>query len=508
MAIKNLFTIFENRLNQIEEQREKSARVFAHYYSFPLDKTKQVIKSAFSAIVLKDKITKNNNPFTKNSELEKAVDDCLSDAFYAVYTEKNILQEFQKRFPDGVSIAKDSSTTAPKISFIAGTYQQKRLGNKKRDRTIVTDNLLVDAVNKLIDLVPKKLDKPFGKSSYKKHLASFRKDRNAAGNHYAPQISGIGIGLHGDEDENTTVAMLAFLDGVKKASKNFKPQMGGKANQYFDEQVNKINNVFGVRKGLKVSKRTLEEYIKDPKLIDTIEVSIEYGTNLSQKEQASFDAKILKEEMKEAKKAAMDGLTKFSGLKDYVALEGSKRLKDRIADGVPLTALENVTGNLKKKSVKKRLPKKNTRKRKTTSMQKRGSKRRTERKVSKTVGRKGKVHYGRKNGQAGIHNPIALKELINQQLPSRILPKMQAPALVNRTGRFRHSAEVTNVMIGPRGGTQIDYTYQRNPYEVFEPGSGSPLANQYRDPRRIIGGTIREIAQQIMSKKFITVRRV
>ena len=85
---------------------------------------------------------------------------------------------------------------------------------------------------------------------------------------------------------------------------------------------------------------------------------------------------------------------------------------------------------------------------------------------------------------------------------------MQAPALVNRTGRFRHSAEVTNVVIGPRGGTQIDYTYQRNPYEVFEPGSGSPLANQYRDPRRIIGGTIREIAQQIMSKKFITVRRV
>lgn len=105
-------------------------------------------------------------------------------------------------------------------------------------------------------------------------------------------------------------------------------------------------------------------------------------------------------------------------------------------------------------------------------------------------------------------SPIALKELINQQLPSRILPKMQAPALVNRTGRFRHSAEVTNVVVGPRGGTQIDYTYQRNPYEVFEPGSGSPLANQYRDPRRIIGGTVREIAQEIMGKKFITIRRV
>ena len=105
-------------------------------------------------------------------------------------------------------------------------------------------------------------------------------------------------------------------------------------------------------------------------------------------------------------------------------------------------------------------------------------------------------------------DPIALKELINNLLPSKILPKMQSPALVNRTGRFRESAEVTNVLIGPRGGVQIDYTYQRNPYEVFEPGSGSPLANQYRDPRRIIGGTIREIAQQIMGKKFIKTRRV
>ena len=93
-------------------------------------------------------------------------------------------------------------------------------------------------------------------------------------------------------------------------------------------------------------------------------------------------------------------------------------------------------------------------------------------------------------------------------LPDVILQKMQSPALVNRTGRFRRSAEVTNAMIGPRGGVQIDYTYARDPYEVFEPGSGSPLANQYRDPRRIIGGSVREIAQSIMGKKFVRVRRV
>jgi hypothetical protein len=105
-------------------------------------------------------------------------------------------------------------------------------------------------------------------------------------------------------------------------------------------------------------------------------------------------------------------------------------------------------------------------------------------------------------------NPLALAELINKMLPEAILAKMQAPALVNRTGRFRESAEVTNVMVGPRGGTNVEYTYQRNPYEVFEPGSGSPLANQYRDPRKIIGGTVRELAQVIMGRKFVKTRRV
>ena len=113
-----------------------------------------------------------------------------------------------------------------------------------------------------------------------------------------------------------------------------------------------------------------------------------------------------------------------------------------------------------------------------------------------------------KQQQAIRGNVLALKELINKMLPDVILQKMQSPALVNRTGRFRRSAEVTNAMIGPRGGVQIDYTYARDPYEVFEPGSGSPLANQYRDPRRIIGGSVREIAQSIMGKKFVRVRRV
>ena len=103
------------------------------------------------------------------------------------------------------------------------------------------------------------------------------------------------------------------------------------------------------------------------------------------------------------------------------------------------------------------------------------------------------------------NSPVALRNLLNEVLPMEVAKRMNAPALRFRTGRFANSARVENVHVGPRGGTQIDYTYMRNPYETFEPGGkqGSTL----RDPRRLIGGTLREIATGIIGSKF-TVRRV
>jgi len=103
-------------------------------------------------------------------------------------------------------------------------------------------------------------------------------------------------------------------------------------------------------------------------------------------------------------------------------------------------------------------------------------------------------------------NVLKLKNLINAMLPEALLAQMELPRLRNRTGRFRSSAQVTDIRIGPRGGTEIDYTYQLNPYQTFEPGGAQGSVN--RDPRALIGGTIREIAQELMGKKFIKTRRV
>jgi hypothetical protein len=83
---------------------------------------------------------------------------------------------------------------------------------------------------------------------------------------------------------------------------------------------------------------------------------------------------------------------------------------------------------------------------------------------------------------------------------------MTYPRLVNRTGRFSESAQVLSADTTPKGGTSIAYTYQKDPYQLFERGR-SRLATPDREPRDIIDASIRSIAQEMMLGRFYT-RRV
>ena len=94
---------------------------------------------------------------------------------------------------------------------------------------------------------------------------------------------------------------------------------------------------------------------------------------------------------------------------------------------------------------------------------------------------------------------------MNELLPQLVASKMTAPALQFRTGRFANSARVENVNIGPRGGVHVDYTYQRDPYETFEPGNKQ--GSTQRDPRKIIGESVREIALSIIGRQPTSIRR-
>ncbi len=100
---------------------------------------------------------------------------------------------------------------------------------------------------------------------------------------------------------------------------------------------------------------------------------------------------------------------------------------------------------------------------------------------------------------------VSLKSLlpyINKRIRDRVRANMGSPKLNYQTGVFAGSVAAVNA-----SETAIYYTYQRAPYRVFEfPNGAEGLATPDRDPRKIIGETIREIAAEKMRARFDTIR--
>jgi len=200
---------------------------------------------------------------------------------------------------------------------------------------------------------------------------------------------------------------------------------------------------------------------------------------------------------------------KAMGFKTAADFRGSKSFRDVKKEevlnkvGTKLAKSVNVTAKVPKK------PKPS--KRKKTYKPKNVKKPKYSSEKAIAVSKKGKKAK-RKTAAARIakdsHSPIALQQLLNKALAKELQKNMTGVyprSLEYRTGRFAQSAEVTSIVPFPKM-TQIQYTYQKDPYQVFEPEGGNPLASRGRDPKNIIGGTIRELAQSIMGSRFGLVR--
>ena len=101
---------------------------------------------------------------------------------------------------------------------------------------------------------------------------------------------------------------------------------------------------------------------------------------------------------------------------------------------------------------------------------------------------------------------FSLVALLNAKLPQKILKNMGEPGLVNRSGRFASSVRVVDAVTTPQGYPSFGYTYQQNPYKVFEQGSKGNWASEDRDPRNLINKSIREIAAEMAIGRFYTRR--
>jgi len=111
--------------------------------------------------------------------------------------------------------------------------------------------------------------------------------------------------------------------------------------------------------------------------------------------------------------------------------------------------------------------------------------------------------------QAAKTSKVSLNSMlgmINAKLPGTVLDNMGRPGLESRTGRFAQSVRATDVTQTSKGYPSVGYTYEKDPYQVYETSSGTRFSDAKRDPRIVIDKSIREIAATMAMGRLYTRR--
>jgi len=125
--------------------------------------------------------------------------------------------------------------------------------------------------------------------------------------------------------------------------------------------------------------------------------------------------------------------------------------------------------------------------------------------AKKSLPRKGSAKS--RASQGSNFNQVAILGKINQKLNDVVRKNMRYPGLESQTGRFANSVKATSIIQTPQGFPSIGYTYQKDPYQVFEVAQGrKPWATRARDPRILIDKSIREVAAEFVAGRFYTRR--
>jgi hypothetical protein len=91
---------------------------------------------------------------------------------------------------------------------------------------------------------------------------------------------------------------------------------------------------------------------------------------------------------------------------------------------------------------------------------------------------------------------------INKLLANKVREFMVAPRLVNRTGTFASSVEVTGITSTNGGYPLFSANYQREPYGVFARGAPNGWNTPQRDPKALIEKSVRSVMRNLAKGRF------
>ena len=225
----------------------------------------------------------------------------------------------------------------------------------------------------------------------------------------------------------------------------------------------------------------------------------------------SATAKVQNEEKRRVEEAFRREVLEHADLKDIPDFEGSPSAKDKITEGIIDLAIGKKPSP-NRGAIKKDVRSKNKTDKKARNVQKdlrdiaiKGDKVQAQLKRATATMAGIKSRRQKRQPKNETTDAVKIQTLINKRLQAEVRRNMGRPALINRTGRFSNSVELTSLKPTPLGFAG-DYTYQLSPYETFENTGDRKWPTGY-NPKPLIAKSIRNLAEQYTVQRFTILRR-
>lgn len=293
----------------------------------------------------------------------------------------------------------------------------------------------------------------------------------------------------------TTVGAVRLVAAMKwmTTDKYFRQFTGMKTSKSFSEKYGGFQAIFDTKGTKKGSLRL--------KILEDVSVFLGPASkNYPGSQVNDWASDAGKKRLRDKLEAEMVRHLRAQKLEDF---KGSPSIADNAEDAV---AYELMSSFKKSKRVRTSGPKtKNTSRKRNRVVHENTSKK--DPASGKAAGRVAIAAAPKAQKSTRLSSPINLMAILNSKINRTVQKNMGAPRLENQTGTFANSVRITDVSATPQGFPSVGYTYQRQPYGVFESSSGSRFASVQRDPRPLIDASIREIAASLVETRIYTRRQ-
>ena len=553
MSAKNIINVLKTRITKFKETKE--------LYELQNDSHRHYIiyRKAHMVLLVKNAILNKLDPNPKNKYFDPRfqgvvvpsnIDTIIGNVYSSYMTTGNIVKAYSahgfkqgrsgkgKRYYFAKGFAKGDNI---KIYFpTPESRQMKKMSTAQKRQPLPTiyDNVVSKKGpnNDLIaDLIQKSLIAVFNLKSTKRgrgESVTLPDGSSIGASKLKPGTTGNARKLHGGDStkaglfgdpnignvnpEATSARLVDAVEELKKISKEETENLAAdelaksKFDLGFDHILNELDIYF------EINTNSISDIVKNNK---TVEIGITIGDVSMQKLMKKADRPGLLALYNKIEKE----LSHY--LKDPAAI-ASKSMKDLNTERGAQAIIKGIFGPLTQKGTpdmrfkaNKALMNKKGRKKQTTAQFKQSfAKTVQSTMISKATATKkqSKTKRYNRNTTNSTTSLASLMQIVNAELPRFLKRNMTPPRLQYRgqgnpsrpfAGPFNTGVEVTSLTDSKSnaGGLNVNYTYEKYPYQTFEPGfkQGSTL----RDPRELIKESIRQIMIQNKQNRFLRFRR-